>query len=129
MDEKFLIYVDMRLVQWADWFSKNNLYGLGYPSSTIEYRLMKEGVLINSTSPRQFLSNTDAEEIELLVKELERNIRNIGLALRSQYFGQKTSRERAERLGMSYAQFRILVDQGRLWLAGRLSAKNQKACR
>ncbi len=118
----FLIYVDTRLVQWADWFSRSNLYSLGFSACSIEYRLMKEGVLINSTAPKQFRSNADAEEIESLVKEIERSNKKIGLALRSQYFGNKTSRERAERLGLSYAQFRILVDQGRNWLAGRLSA-------
>ena len=123
MDKNTLVYIDIRLAQWADWFSRSNLYGLGFPTHSIEYRLMTEGVLINSTAPKQFRSNPDAEEIEILVKEIERNNKKIGLALRSQYFGQKSSRERAERLGMSYAHFRTLVDYGRLWLAGRLSAK------
>lgn len=122
MNNNFLIYVDRRLCQWADWFSQKNLFGIGFPTCSIEYRLMTEGEIINSTAPKEFRSNKDAEEIEALVKEIQRVNKMIGLALRSQYFGQISSRERSKRLGISYAQFRIYVDQGRLWLAGRLSA-------
>lgn len=117
----FLLYVDMRLEQWADWFSRDNLFNLNFTSVTIEYRLMNEGCVINSTAPRQFKSNQDAEEIEALVKEIERYNRKVGLALRSRYFLKLPFRERAEKIGLSYSQYKVFLDYGRFWLAGRLS--------
>jgi hypothetical protein len=122
MNKKFLPYVDWRLNQWAEWFTCVNLHGIGFPSSSIEYRLMTEGVIINSTAPKQTPCHEDAEEIESLVKEIERENKKMGLALRSQYFGNVKSRERAKRLGMCHSQFRNYVDLGRQWLVGRLSA-------
>lgn len=122
MNEAFLEYVDERLQQWAEWYSRDNLFGLGYPSCSIEYRLMTEGVIVKTTGPKSLPSNEEAEEIELLVNEIAKQNERIALALRCQYFGHRRSRERAKSLGVSYAQFRIYVDLGRQWLAGRLSA-------
>jgi len=116
-------YVEMRLIRWATWFSRNNLYGIGFPSSSMQYRIMVEGIVIRSTAPKQFPSNEDAEETEALVKEIEKENKKVGLALRGQYFGNKTSRERAEQLGIPYSVFRSYVVMGKHWLAGRLSAQ------
>jgi hypothetical protein len=122
MSEPFVMYVEERLQQWAEWYSRGNWYGLGYPSCSIEYRLMKEGVIVKTTGPKPFPSHEEAEEIELLVNEIAKQNEKIALALRCQYFGHRRSRERAKLLGVSYAQFRVYVDLGRQWLAGRLSA-------
>lgn len=122
MKKDYLIYVKIRLAQWAEWYSQNNLYGIGFSSTSIEYRLMTEGTLINSTAPRQFKSNLYAEEIEALVKEIGHYEKMIEVALRIHYFEKSTMRECAKKLGLSFAYFRMLVSQGQIWLAGRLSA-------
>ena len=51
MNEPFVKYVEERLQQWAEWYSSGNWYGLGYPSCSIEYRLMTEGILVKATGP------------------------------------------------------------------------------
>src|SRR5579883_2652022 len=103
MSKASLAYVEKRLQQWVDWFSHSNLYNLGYSPCTIEYRLMNEGVIINSTAPRQFRSNLDAEEIEYLVKLIGKTNKKVELALRSWYFSRAPFRDRAKQVGISYA--------------------------
>lgn len=118
-------YVEERLQQWAEWYSRGNLFGLGYPPCSLEYRLMTEGVVVKSTGPRPIACNEEAEEIERFVREIAKQNNKIALALRCQYFGymgRRKSREHAELLRMSYARFRVYVAMGRQWVAGRLSA-------
>lgn len=63
MHHEFESYVDFRLQQWAEWFSRGNCYGIGYPSSSIEYRLMKEGVMARNKYAKQvLLCHVDADK-------------------------------------------------------------------
>jgi len=122
-------YVEERLQQWAEWYSRGNLYGLGYPPYSLEYRLMTEGIVVKSSGPKPLPYSEEAEEIEVLVKEIARQNNTIALALRCQYFGylgRRKSREHAKLLKISYARFRTYVDMGRHWLAGRLSVPYRK---
>ncbi len=117
----FLNYVDQRLEEWANWYAKGNWYGLGYPTCTQEYKIMKAD-LIPSTVQNTLPSNESAEQIEALVVELEGQGRKLASALRLQYFGRGSIVKRAQKLGVSYPQFRVYVGMARQWLAGRLSA-------
>ena len=44
--ENMLAYVERRLAEWGHWYSRGNLHGLGYPPCSVEYRLMREGIVI-----------------------------------------------------------------------------------
>lgn len=125
MNENFIQYVHERLEQWAEWYSNDNSYGLGYSNRSIEYVLMQEGAYIKSTAPKQLPSNIEAEEIEALVIEIDKQNKKMALALRIQYFGRRKSKDRSETLGISATQFRVYVDMARQWLAGRLSSSNK----
>jgi hypothetical protein len=123
IDEKFAEYLELRLQEWAKWYS-NDYSGLGYPSCSLEYRMMTEGVLINSTSPRQVLSNYEAEEIEALVSgDMFKQNSRMALALQIHYFKKRKSRDRSNELDVSATRFRIYVDMAKQWLAGRLSER------
>jgi hypothetical protein len=85
---------------------------------------MTEGVLINSTSPRQVLSNYEAEEIEALVSgDMFKQNSRMALALQIHYFKKRKSRDRSNELDVSATRFRIYVDMAKQWLAGRLSER------
>jgi hypothetical protein len=69
--ENMLAYVERRLEAWGHWFARGNLYGLGYPPCSIEYRLMREGIVRTTPAGQKYTPvNDSAEEIEKLVQEL-----------------------------------------------------------
>lgn len=120
-------YVKQRLYDWADWYSRGNLHGLGYPDRTIEYRLMKEGgVLIKGTGHKSPPTNESAEEIERLVNEMARQNEAMALALRYQYFNHGNLNKKAETLGISRTRFKNYLEMAHQWMAGRLSVRNYR---
>lgn len=126
MNESALKYVDERLHQWAEWYSRGNLYGLGYPSCSAEYRLMTEGTVVRGTGSKPLPSNKTAEEIEDLVKEMSQHDHLTALVLRCHYFKRGSLRIKANYLKksgveISHNHFKYHVDLGHRWLAGRLS--------
>ncbi len=123
MSEPFVKYVEERLQQWAEWYSRGNLYGIGYPIYTVEYRLMTEGIVVRSTGPKPMPFNEEADEIEILIKEMAQQNQKMALALRCQYFSSGALRVKAKKLHISHSQFKYLLDLAHQWLAGRLSAK------
>lgn len=121
MSEKFLDYVEYRLQQWAEWFSRGNCYGIGYPSSSIEHRLMREGTLTRNKYAKQVLiCHEDAEEIEKLVKEMASYNNRMSTVLRCHYFSNGGLRDKAKQLEISHTQFKYYVDMAKQWLSGRL---------
>lgn len=117
-------YVKERLYDWADWYSRGNLYGLGYPDRTIEYRLMREGgLLIRGTGKKSPPTNAAAEEIEQCVNEMGQQNALMALALRYHYFTYGSLRKKSKSLGISHVQFKIYVDMAKQWLTGRLSQR------
>lgn len=124
MNEEFLKYIEKRLLQWAEWHSRGNWYGLGYPSSSIEYKLMTEGSITRDRyAPRKLPSNSEADEMELLIKEMSSYNQKMALALRYHYFIGGSLREKAKKMEISHMQFKYYVDLAHQWLAGRLSSK------
>jgi len=125
--EEWTVYVEERLAQWADWYSRGNLFGLGYPSISMEYRLMREGTVVRTSGKHQSLpSNEAAEEIESLVKEMsEQNVR-MALVLRCHYFNHGSLRIKAKKLDISYTHYRHYVELAKQWLLGRLTIPRDK---
>lgn len=122
-EEDLKHYLEERLYIWAEWYSRGNFYGLGYPSCSIEYRLMREGVLTRSTAPRPLPSNELAEEIEALVSEMNRYNHQMAMALRHQYFNRGSLRAKAKEMQISHMQFKRYVDMAEQWLIGRLTGQ------
>jgi hypothetical protein len=120
--ENMLAYVERRLDEWGHWFARGNLYGLGYPSCSIEYRLMREGMV--RTQPkgqRHTPINESAEEMEKLMQELALQNQKLALALRDYYINQFSLRQQAKQAGISHTQLKVLIDLGKQWVVGRLS--------
>lgn len=121
--DELMKYLEERLYQWAEWYSRGNLYGLGYPPHSLEYRIMREGTLVRSTGPVPLPTNEAAEEIEALVVEMLKYNRNMALALRIHYFNRGSLRTKSKKLNISYTQFRQYVESAHHWLLGRLTSK------
>ena len=125
MNESFMSYLEERLYQWADWYLRGNFYGLGYPSCSIEHRILLEGCIQRNPGPKPLPSNEAAEEIEELVKQMAEYNVNMAQALRHQYFLTGTLRTKAAHLKMSHSHFKHCLDMGHQWLVGRLSGQKR----
>ncbi len=123
INKKFTAYIEYRLQEWANWFDKGNFYGIGFSTSTIEYRLMTEGIVSNQPGYKTLHCNDEAEEIENLISEMHKQNFKMSLALRHHYFGYNKSHDRRSALPFSRTQLQTYLGMGRQWLAGRLSAK------
>lgn len=120
--ENMLSYVERRLEEWGHWYSHGNLYGLGYPPCSIEYRLMKEGNVRTQPKGQRFLPvNENAEEIEKWVQEMALQNAAMALALRHYYFNRYSLRKQAKEAGISHMQLKALLDMGKQWVVGRVS--------
>lgn len=121
-----IAYIESRLQEWAEWFSRGNLAGIGYPNRSIEYRIYREGgVLIKGTGEKPSPVNEAAEEIEKLVKEMAMHNQLLASVLRCHYFSQGSLRIKSKRVGISHTQFKHYVDMAHWWLVGRISIKNR----
>ena len=120
-------YLQERLYQWAEWYSRGHGYGVGYPPCSTEYRLMTEGIVVKANYPKPLPSNESAEEMEHLVKEMTEFNFVMAQALRSQYFDPGTLRSKSKQLNMSHSHFKHYVDLAHHWLAGRLSHRRRKS--
>lgn len=121
--EELMKYVEERLYQWAEWYSRSNFCGLGYPPYSLEYRIMREGTIVRSTGPRPLPCNDAAEEIESLVVEMAQQNFNMAIALRCHYFNRGSLRSKSKKLNVSYTQYRHYVELAHQWLIGRLTSK------
>lgn len=121
MTNDFMIYLEYRLDQWAQWYSVY-AYGLGYPPCSNEYHFMTVGILVPSSKvPDTGYTNYEAEEIEDLVKQMAQFNSVMAEALRCHYFVSGALRSKCKRLHMSHTHFKHCVDMAHHWLAGRLS--------
>lgn len=116
-------YIEARLYQWAEWHSRGNFSGLGFPQCSLEYRMMTEGVFPRSRGRKPLPSNDAAEEIEKLVSELYQHNKKIAQVLICHYFNQGSFRTKGKIVGVSYTAFSYYLNMGHQWIAGRLSGK------
>lgn len=122
MTDNFMNYLEERLHQWAEWCNRGHGLGLGYPSCSNEYRLMQgEGIVIRGGLPNTGYTNSGAEEIEELVKQMAQFNFVMAEALRRYYLNSGSLRSKCKQLNMSHTHFKYCVDMAHHWLAGRLS--------
>jgi len=104
------------LKMWHDW-SKSNFESLGYNSKSIEYTLMKEGMVIKSTG------NNEAENI--ICEQLDHAIaimpNQLKVIIKFKYLYLWINKDAAKVLGISMPSYKDRVVQSRMWLCGQLS--------
>lgn len=117
-----LRYIDDRLKEWAQWSKCGTRVGIGYPSCSVEYRLMTEGHVDRSyVGLKPMPTYPAAEEMENLIKEMTVQHRKMADVIKYYYLHAGGIRRHARKLCMSHAQFEMHLNTSRWWLAGRLS--------
>jgi hypothetical protein len=124
-------YVEARLTHWAEWYSKDDPFGLSYPNCSMEYRLQREGHIEKGPHTRGIRVNEAADEIEDLVREMADYNLRLAEALRAYYFTQGSLRRKVTQLkhldiARSHTFFKYHVDMAHVWIAGRLSTLPKK---
>lgn len=114
-------YVEHRLKEWANWYTRNLDHGLGYPKRSVEGRLLDEGgYLSKRTGYKREMVHHDAEEIETLIKEMSLYNQELAKAIRVEYIKNNTQANKAKLLSVSLAQFKLYIKMAKAWLSGRL---------
>lgn len=111
--------VDKMLWRWAA-SVHTTVNGLGYPSATIEYRIMREGEVIRTppqSSVPSFRIDHELMELNRAVESMRERWRNV---IKTRYLCGMGEKDGAAFLGMSVGTFRRDLDLGHAWLAGRL---------
>jgi hypothetical protein len=116
-----LAAVKVRLEEWAEWYSRGQMYGLGYPSHSIEYQVLKGGGGTQQYGCRLLSANEEAEEMEAWVCEMSKQNPSMARALRCYYFDVRSLRKAAQHLEIAPTQFKLYLEMAHQWLAGRWS--------
>ncbi|GFN46358.1 hypothetical protein [Candidatus Regiella insecticola] len=122
----FTRYLEDRLYQWAEWYSRGNFSSLGYSSCSIEYRIMTEGNVFRRSGPNPLPTHAAAEEIENWVNAMAQQNPAMARALRCYYFQRGSLRYKAKKLAISHTQFKYHVDMAHQWLLGCLNGRLEK---
>ncbi|MEE8057202.1 MAG: hypothetical protein V3T17_05130 [Pseudomonadales bacterium] len=123
MNKSVIKYICYRLREWAKWRVYDNLPNIGYPSMSVEGRLMTYGTASgkDKTSQRSHRPHPAAEQIEDLLQEM-RYYHAIEMKIISiEYLRSGTQEEKSRRMRMSASQYKTYLNLARAWLAGRLS--------
>lgn len=114
-------WVCKRLHEWAHW--SHMATGLGYPSRTVEHRLMTEGAGASRRGsgglPSVDQTPQEVIETEEAVTKLPTDLRD---AIIRKYLDKGTDKQKAKDAGVSYERFRRLLEAAHSRLAGFLEA-------
>lgn len=119
-------YLDARIYEWSDWFNQKSPLGVGYPTQSIEYRLLTEGHVM-----REYLGikptpiHSAAEEIESLICEMLKQNQEMADVLRYYYTNLGDLPHKAKQMGHSEKYFLRQLECARWWLIARLTANKK----
>lgn len=125
---RLMQHTEFRLKVWGKWANKAIIPDLGYPKSNTVARLLDTGgILAVSTNKLAMPINTNANEIEEIVKGLlsHGTTMHLGLVLRAQYIAGGSIEQKAKLIKISPPQFSYYLNIARHRVANRL-ARNRK---
>lgn len=118
-------YIKKRFEDWAEWYQKSSIDGLGYPRRNIIARLKEEGgVLINGTGQKPDMINHSAEEIEMLLAKLFQQRPQHVEVLRIYYLNPHSYVRIAKEKGYSRARYFVYLGLAHEWVKGYFTVKN-----
>lgn len=121
-----LAWVDNVLAQWGEWSRRADDAGIGYPSQTVEYRLMREGAgaSIRSTAGPRLLSTPEVvERVEAVIVKMSERHRAV---VKARYLYGKPDEGAARACGMSVGSYRRALEQVHWYVAGHM--ENTTSC-
>lgn len=123
-------YIDLRLKDWAAWLTTPAHRSLGFPQKNLVYRMMHEGhVLIRNSSKGFEFKDSEEAEIDDAIQLLRRIEPNLAHIIYLEYLEPGTQLLKAKRMQLSVTQYRVWLDQARVWLYGYLCSHKLITCK
>lgn len=127
MNNKNLVdikYVECRLQDWADWYSRGNYFNIGYPSCSVEYKLMKGAYRDSDHNTTPFNINSEAEEVESLINKMAKVKKKWALSIHCYYFSRGGLRRKALMMNISHQMLKKNLNCAKYWLSNHLVKKS-----
>lgn len=121
--------LEIRLQDWADWYGKQQDFGMGYPRESLEYKLWRDGVLVRVKGIAPQPDNPYAEEMEMWICLLQRNVgKDVREAICEKYMAPRlmSISKIADKLEISVKTLEYRINTAKKFLLGCL-AGNQFA--
>jgi hypothetical protein len=113
-------FVDQKLKRWAKWSLSVMAFGLGYPSRSVEGRLLDGGgLLIKSTATPQMMYDEESENVEKLLNELGSYKPQLATALRLKYISSDIKKDLCLH-SLAMPTFKKNLSEARAWMAASL---------
>lgn len=110
------------LEYWADWCRRGSGTNLGYPSQSVEGKMMAEGAVIRS--PGRGGATVQNDELAELINGqyvlLNNDMPLWAQIIRAEYFGDGSQKFKAQKAGVGYGMYRVLLGKAVAWFVGRL---------
>ena len=121
MLKKALKHVEDRLYHWSDWSLKYH-DGIGYQSESLIEKMRRFGGHLDLKPGQRILmiEDRDAEEMEVLIRELRVYKPLMADVICEQYLARGTVKQKAKRLKICYRTYMLELKLAKYWLAGRL---------
>ncbi len=118
-------YVEARLSEWGEWFSKDVHINIGFPSKNILARMREEGgQLISAAGPKPLMTHTKAEEMEAILMSLNAHQPVLAHVLMITYLYPESPLLVAEqKFGYKKSNYYKQFNIGFAWVKGYLIAK------
>ena len=114
---------------WGDWVRAGRTwpnYPLGYPTTSVEYRMMREGVVGSAAKGHQMRSRVPLRftldpEVESVDRALQRMPEGLRAVLCARYVRGMSLRDGARAVGVTINEFRTQHRMALAWLDGKLA--------
>jgi len=118
-------YVEARLAEWGEWFSRGIQINIGFPNKNILARMREEGgQIIRATGPKPLMANTKAEEMEEILMSLNTHQPVLAHVLMITYLYPESPVVIAEKkFGYKKSNYYKQFNIGFAWIKGYLIAK------
>lgn len=118
-------FVDRMLKRWGKWAVSTLEFGLGYPSRSVEGRLLDGGgLLVKSTAKPQIIYDDESEKIEKLLNELGAYKPQLALSLKLKYTSQDLHKDLGT-YSLPMPTFKKNLAEARVWMAASLQLECQ----
>lgn len=115
-------HLEQRLLEWAEWFTRNQEVSLGYLSTSSLFAWQENTAVTSRAEGSRILpTHSRAEEIEACVVQLFQHNAKMAQVLRTHYLLHGNTRKKASLLRLSHSSFCAHLALAKEWLAGRLS--------
>ncbi len=113
MNSEDKAYIDALLTYWGRWARSRIISGHGYSSESVEYRLMRDGMISSSTDNHIEPSDDIAESVESIIVQMPTKMKKV---VKIEYIVYASRKHKQEICRLGRRQYEDLLTRGRNWV-------------